>query len=91
MSKWKPEEAALLGTATDIEIAKRLGRTAYSVRRNRIYRGIPCIPSANLWSPEEIALLGTAPDAEIAKRIGRSVSSVIGARYHRGIPNFEPD
>jgi hypothetical protein len=36
---WTPEEEDLLGTASDAEIAERLGRTATAVRARRLKLG----------------------------------------------------
>lgn len=38
---WSAEEDALLGTATDSEIAERLGRTMHGVQKRRQMMGIP--------------------------------------------------
>ena len=85
-----PEEDALLGTASDAEIAKRLGRHPASVQSRRLKLGILKGKSRKLrrWTPEEDALLGTAKDTEIASRLNRRVGVVCMRRQKLGIPNF---
>ncbi len=43
-SFWTPEEHALLGTATDAEVARRTGRTWSAVSSRRLKNGIPACP-----------------------------------------------
>jgi hypothetical protein len=89
---WTDDEIALLGTRTDAEIAKRIGRTVEAVRACRNALGIP--PSGPLlgrWDPAELELLGTAPDYEIAKVLERKVSAVTQKRRKLHIPTFDSD
>ena len=86
---WTKEQTAVLGTASDEEIAERIGRTPNAVRVMRTQFGIPKW-DGNRWLPEHLALLGTLPDEEIAQRIGRSVSAVAQKRVKLGIPDPVP-
>src|SRR5205823_1162067 len=53
--EWKPEEDALLGTASDAEIARRLKCASSTVRLRRSKLKIAaCVPN---WTPQEDALL----------------------------------
>ena len=85
--RWRPEEVALLGTAPDHEIAKRLRRTMDAVQQKRTELGIPTFSRSPFrrWTAEEGALLGAAPDEEIAARIGRSLEAVRTRRRRLGI------
>ena len=83
---WTAEETALLGTAPDAEVARRIGRTPEAVRVMRDRRGIPR-PAGGRWRDEDLALLGTLPDSEVARRLGRSLSSVTQKRCKLRIPN----
>jgi hypothetical protein len=84
-----PEEDALLGTATDIEIGKRLGRHPSSVQARLLRLGMrKSNPRKRRpWTPEEDALLGTATDTEIAARLDRHIATVCLRRQKLGIPN----
>jgi hypothetical protein len=68
-----PKEAALLGTATDTEIAKRIGGHPSSIQAHRLKLGLGHGPGRKNrpWTPEKDTLPGTASDTEIAARIGR--------------------
>jgi hypothetical protein len=83
--RWRPEEIALLGTASDQELAARLGRTVLAVLTRRQKVGILQRAAVRPWRPHEIELLGTAPDVEIAARLERSVSAVRRRRRELGI------
>jgi hypothetical protein len=83
---WAPEDIALLGTAADAEVAKRIGRTVDAVRQKREELGLPN-PAGNRWAPGAIALLGTLPDQEVARLLGRSIQSVTQKRIKLGIAN----
>jgi hypothetical protein len=92
-SYFTPEEDALLGTATDAEIAKRIGRHPSSVQARRLKLGLRHGSPRKKrkkrpWTPEEDALLGTASDTEIAVRLGRHVAVVCIRRQKMGIPNL---
>jgi hypothetical protein len=92
LQRWLPEELALLGTAPDVELAARLGRSRQSVTHRRVRSGIPPVPAtpSDAWRAEEIELLGTAPDREIAARIGRSPGAVEVKRLSLGIHRGKP-
>ena len=80
---------AVEGTATDAEIARRLGRHPASVQSRRLKLGLrkrECRKRRS-WTAEEDALLGTAKDSEIAARLNRHVSVVCIRRQTLGIPN----
>jgi hypothetical protein len=83
------KEDALLGTATNAEIAKRLGRHPSSVQARRLKLGLRHGPARKKrpWTPEEEALLGTASDTEIDARLGQHVAVVCIRRQKRGIAN----
>jgi hypothetical protein len=83
------KEEALLGTVTDVALAKQLGITTIAVahRRRRLGRGIH-YARRRPWTPEEDALLGTASDTEIAARLARLIATVCIRRQKLGIPNF---
>ncbi|HSL83195.1 MAG TPA: hypothetical protein VLF66_10480, partial [Thermoanaerobaculia bacterium] len=84
---WQPEELALVGTAPDPEIAKRLNRTIEGVKSQR--RKLRRVRRAlRRWAAEEIELLGTATDPEVAERLGRSISAVRCKRSSLRIPDF---
>ncbi|MCX6916698.1 MAG: hypothetical protein NT167_27250 [Verrucomicrobia bacterium] len=74
----------MLGTASDRELAGRLGRSISSVRLRRIHLGreTPC----RHWTPEADALLGKMPDQAVARRLGRTVPAVSTRRKRLGIP-----
>jgi hypothetical protein len=82
---WTEEDLALLGTAPDAEVARRIGRTANAVRVMRDRLGIPR-PAGGRWRDGDLALLGTLPDREVARRLGRSLSSVTQKRCKLGLP-----
>jgi hypothetical protein len=77
---WTPEQDQPVGTASDAEIAKRLGRTEASVKRRRIQlrrvkRELP------RWTNEEMELLPTKSDHEMVALTGRSLESVQKKRW----------
>jgi hypothetical protein len=84
--RWTEEDLALLGTAPDEEVARRIGRTANAVRVMRDRLGIPR-PAGGRWRDGDMALLGTLPDREAARRLGRPLKSVTQKRCQLGIPN----
>jgi len=83
---WTPEEDKLLGTATDAEIGRRLGRKEIAVRQRRKRLRIPPSRYVKPWTKEENRLLGILPDAELARRFGRSLIGVTGHREWLKIP-----
>jgi len=56
---WTPEEKKLLGTAADVEIARRLGREEGAVYQMRRNLGIPATRHLKLWAKEEDRLLAS--------------------------------
>jgi hypothetical protein len=88
---WTPSETALLGTASDKAVAKRLGRTVVAVAIHRKCLGIrnphnEFVP----WTPEETALLGKMRDEEVARRTGRPLGSVSVKRLTLRLPQPDP-
>ncbi len=87
---------ALLGAASDAEIAAELGVRKHSVRYKRLVLGIPAHGATRtrrpnrFWTPRRVALLGTARDKEVARRLGISRARVADERRKRGIPPFTP-
>jgi hypothetical protein len=93
-----PAWVALLGTASDSEIARRYGVAYTHVRKLRIHLGIARwsalpepkserIPPAD---PPYADLLGTMPDAEIGRRYGLTRARIHQHRKKRCIPAFKP-
>ena len=81
---WQPREDALLGTASDVEIARRLGRTVANVSHRRHRLGIPS--HGHRWTPEADALLGRMPDQKLGRRLGCTAKAVARRRERLGIP-----
>jgi hypothetical protein len=78
-----------LGTATDREVARRLGRKAAAVQRKRWESKIPAFDPATVrteWTTWERVQLGRDTDAAVAGRIGRTVAEVKSERERLGIP-----
>ena len=69
---WTPERVALLGVASDAEVARRIGVGRSSVRDERVRRGIP--PATMRWSTAR-----KRPEREVAR--ARSTSDPV----HRAI------
>lgn len=82
--QWEPEEDAVLGTATDIEVARRLGRTKATVCHRRRALKIPGF-HPRIWTADVDKLLGTVPDPEIARRMGCTEANVRPRRVQLGI------
>ncbi|HJZ57215.1 MAG TPA: hypothetical protein VKE74_19755 [Gemmataceae bacterium] len=87
---WTPEQLALLGTAPDAQLAKRLGRSPEAVRAKRCLRRVPLFSataenSQRAWAEEDLALVGTDRDEVIARKIGRTAKAVGDKRRARGI------
>lgn len=82
------KEDALLGKASDKEIAEATGRYASAIWTRRKRLGIVNPKSTYNWTPEQIALLGTASDDVIAEQTGRSLSSVANKRCRLKIVKF---
>jgi len=87
--RWPPAKVALLGTAPDQEIARRLGISTGTVSKRRAALGIPkWDQKLKPWKPVEDALLGKMPDTEVSKRTGRSFQAVGSRRRDLKIPKF---
>jgi len=92
-----PEEDALLGTMTDREVAKRIGReeSAVSARRYRVnvaafVKRKPNRP-APPWTPERDALLGTMSDSDLACRLRCSPMAVFYRRRKLRVTRFRAE
>ena len=81
---WWAEEIAMLGKASDAQVARRLGRSVTSVKARRLRLGIAS--SRHRWTPEQDALLGKFPDETLARRLGCTVKAVQARRERLGIP-----
>jgi hypothetical protein len=87
--RWTPEEVVLLGTRSDAELARLLGRTAVAVGVKRARLRIPVPnPAVRRWTPEEKALLATMSDTELAAKLGLRVEQVRSRREAAHLPVF---
>jgi len=94
--RWTAEEDALLGTALDVEVAGKLGRSEASVQLRRLQLGIAPAPAPmhprsgdsgyRNWDPRNDHLLGKLRDEEVARRTGCRVQTVRVRRHRLGIP-----
>jgi predicted transcriptional regulator len=72
-----PEEDALLGTAKDREIAKKLDRDLQTIQKRRNRLGIPAFAKRRIaWTATLDKKLGKVTDEMLALKIGCSVSAV---------------
>ena len=55
---WSTAELKLLGTASDVAIARKLKRDRTEIQRKRANLGIPAF-GPHRWSPREDAMIGT--------------------------------
>jgi predicted transcriptional regulator len=91
-----PEEDALLGTATDREVAAKLDRDQKTIHARRKRLGIPAFvkrkpqDKAVFWTPAKDKLLGTAPDSVVARRLRCKPEAVYYRRKRLRIPAFHP-
>lgn len=83
--RWTEEELALLGTASDDEVARRLRRTVGAIKNARLKFRIAAL-RPNGWTDQEISLLGTGTDSQIGIAIGRSAAAVAKKRMSMRIP-----
>jgi hypothetical protein len=84
--EWTVAQLQLLGTMSDKEVARRVGRAANWVGVKRRSLGIPALmPGQRFWTASERALLGRVTDAEAARRLNRTLESVISMRSDLGI------
>ena len=87
---WTTAEEALLGTAPDPVIAKRLGRTRIAITQRREVLGIAAFRLGSITrrrlngARTELALLGRYPDKHVAKLTGRSLAQVKAKRLEIG-------
>jgi|GEM_PF-317920 len=82
---WTKPELKLLGTASDKEVARELGRTVMAVRLRRTLLGLPAVGQIQkAWTLHDHKLLGLLPDEEVAKLTGRTPEAVEARRitYH---------
>ena len=89
-SGWTARDLALLGTASDAEIAKRVGFTPTSVEHQRKRKGIAPYGSTtdqrrHRWTKRQIGWLGNLTDREIAERIGVTIGAVAWKRRLLGV------
>ena len=91
--KFTDEMDALLGTMSDLRVAKKVGCSRVTVTKRRLALGID---PANGWEARKYAsvldsfvdLLGTMPDSEIAKLAGCSRELVRQRRSAAGIGGY---
>jgi hypothetical protein len=77
MRPWTRAEEELLGTMPDKRLARRLNRSAETVRTRRANKGIPVFnPKKHWWTPDDDKLLGLRPDAQVAMLLGIKASAV---------------
>jgi hypothetical protein len=82
-----PAQIELLGRLTDVEVGRRLGRTAGAICQWRKKLGISALanPNCRPWTKHEVVLLGTMSDAAVAAKLGRSVGATKMKRQSLGI------
>lgn len=86
---WTPRALSLVGTATDADVARRLGISRDQVAYQRLKQGIaPYVPGPRriAWSREIIRFLGKHPDTEVARRFGIGGAAIAAKRRQLGIP-----
>ena len=77
----------MLGTASDADIARRLGRSKSSIQSRRLKLGIKWVnPNRRAWTPEEIQLLGKERDAILAEKFHRTEKAILSKRLALKIP-----
>lgn len=92
---WTPELLAEIGTAIDLDIAKRYGTSKSTVTKKRLALGIPAYKdpaskrTRGLYTPEVVATFGTDSDRTIAKKLGVSKNAVKKKRQRAGITHCE--
>jgi len=87
---WTRKEEALLGTMSDAEAGRKVGRSVTAVKSRRNLLGIPIWKSAHApWSAAQDKLLGTMSDADLAHRFQRTEAAVRGRRETLHIPKFD--
>ena len=91
---WTPAEDKLLGTKTDLEVGKQIGRSEKAVQGRRRFLKIPSVYSLKgiePWTQAEKAAVGTAPDITIAHKLGRTKEAVTQMRQALGRIAIRPD
>lgn len=90
--EWTTGREALLGSAPDHKVAKKIGATPGQVTYRRKQLDIPAFvgssPKKTVLPEKAIAFLGKTSDASIARRHGVGESSVKRIRAELGIPAF---
>ena len=87
---WKKTEIALLGTAPDAAIARRLKVSSATVCKLRNHLRIPAHRGQlRGWGTTELGMLGRYSDAEIARITNRPVAEVTAKRTSLRIPTFK--
>ena len=79
----------MLGTVSDTQVARRLGRTTSGVKARRIRLGIASF--RHRWTPAGDVVLGKVPDETLAQRLGRTVEAVRARRERLKIPAPKPE
>jgi hypothetical protein len=91
---WQAAWDELLGTASDAEVAERLGCHADTVWQRRKDLRIPSwrphkpMTPARKWTPADDKLLGTMPDTDLAARLRCTVVMVSNRRRKLGVGAF---
>lgn len=85
--QWTQAQLALLGQASDVDVARRIGTTMAVVRGKRYGLGIVAYKPV-FWTADRLALLGTVPDRELAQQLGTSFAAVAKKRGVLKIPAF---
>jgi hypothetical protein len=82
---WTAEDVALVGLVSDVEVARRTGRTLTAVRQKRKQLRLPNPehPDSRYlpWTPQDDALVLTLPPAEVAALTGHSRGAVYARRH----------
>ena len=90
VQKWNKSHDALLGTASDAEVARQRSRTQMAVTVRRRKLGLPKYDNRmHSYTAKENRLLGTMPDEELAWRLGRTPGAIQVRRVAFGIISFE--
>lgn len=91
---WKASEIALLGTQTDPEVARQIGRTPAAVQHKRLKLGLTRPHSSRsglVWTEEKQAMLRTSSDRQLARLWHCSAGFLRKARRQFGIPPLKRD
>ena len=88
--QWTNDEIALLGTASDTNLAERLKISRTTVTMMRLKLGIERhrYDRRHKWTDSELALLGTMYDREIAAMLNISSAQVQKKRVELNIDSF---